>query len=104
VARRSRELCREWTGVRLRDVLESVGIKDDAVYIGYYGKDTHLSNAPTRFSISRGVPIKKALEDETLLAWAMNLQNIPLLHGYPLRLVVGGFLLLILGNGSQNCN
>lgn len=83
--------CAEWTGVRLRDVLESAGIKDDAVYIGYYGKDTHLSNDPTKSSISRGVPMKKALEDETLLAWAMNGQDIPMLHGFPLRLVVGGY-------------
>jgi DMSO/TMAO reductase YedYZ molybdopterin-dependent catalytic subunit len=83
--------CAEWTGVRLRDVLESVGVKEDAVYIGYYGKDTHLSGDPAKSSISRGVPIKKALEDETLLAWAMNGQDIPLLHGYPLRLVVGGW-------------
>ncbi|MBC7406762.1 MAG: sulfite oxidase [Arcicella sp.] len=83
--------CAEWTGVRLRDVLESVGIKEDAVYIGYYGRDTHLSGDVTKSSISRGVPMKKALEDETLLAWAMNGQDIPLLHGYPLRLVVGGW-------------
>ncbi len=83
--------CAEWTGVRLRDVLESVGVKDDAVYVGYYGKDTHLSGDTTKSPISRGVPMKKALEDETLLAWAMNGQEIPLQHGFPLRLVVGGW-------------
>lgn len=83
--------CATWTGVRLKDVLNSVGIKADAVYIGYYGKDIHLSGDPNKATISRGVPIKKALEDETLLAWAMNGQDIPLLHGYPLRLVVGGW-------------
>jgi DMSO/TMAO reductase YedYZ molybdopterin-dependent catalytic subunit len=68
--------CAEWTGVRLKDVLNSVGIKDDAVYIGYFGKDTHLSGAPKKVTISRGVPIKKALEDESLLAWAVNGQEI----------------------------
>jgi DMSO/TMAO reductase YedYZ molybdopterin-dependent catalytic subunit len=83
--------CAEWTGVRLRDVLESVGLKEDAVYIGYYGKDTHLSGDSTKPVISRGVPIKKALEDETLLAWALNGQDIPLIHGQPLRLVIGGW-------------
>jgi DMSO/TMAO reductase YedYZ molybdopterin-dependent catalytic subunit len=41
--------------------------------------------------ISRGVPIEKALEEETLLAWAMNGQNIPVMNGYPLRLVIGGW-------------
>jgi len=83
--------CAEWTGVRLRDVLESVGIKPDAVYIGYYGKDVHLSGDAAKPVISRGVPIQKALEDETLLAWAMNGKDIPLIHGYPLRLVIGGW-------------
>lgn len=83
--------CCRWTGVRLRDVLQSVGLNDDAVYIGYYGKDLHLSGDPTKPVISRGVPMKKALEDETLLAWAMNDRDIPLVHGFPLRLVVGGW-------------
>lgn len=83
--------CAEWTGVRLKDVLEDVGIKEDAVYIGYYGKDTHLSGDPEKVVISRGVPIDKAMQDETLLAWAMNGQDIPLPHGYPLRLVCGGW-------------
>ena len=83
--------CAEWTGVRLRDVLEDVGLKDDAVYIGYYGADTHVSGDPKKVVISRGVPIAKAMEDESLIAWAMNGKDIPLLHGYPLRLVTGGW-------------
>ena len=83
--------CPEWTGVRLRDVLKSVGIKDDAVYIGFYGRDKHISGDPTKVPISRGVPIKKAIEDETLIAWAMNGEDIPLLNGYPLRLICGGW-------------
>ena len=81
----------EWTGVRLKDVLNDAGIKPDAVYIGYYGKDTHLSGDPTKVVISRGVPIKKALEDESLIAWAMNGEDIPLMNGYPLRLIFGGW-------------
>ena len=83
--------CPEWTGVRLRDVLEHVGIRDDAVYIGYYGADTHLSGDPGKVPISRGVPIEKALEDESLIAWAMNGEDIPLLNGHPLRLVISGW-------------
>lgn len=83
--------CARWTGVRLKDVLESVGIKPDAVYLGYYGKDLHLSGDADKVVISRGVPIKKAIEDETLIAWAMNGKDIPHAHGYPLRLVVGGW-------------
>lgn len=83
--------CAKWTGVRLKDILADVGLKDDAVYIGYYGKDLHPSRDPAKSSISRGVPMAKALEDETLIAWAVNGQDIPEFHGYPLRLVIGGW-------------
>ncbi|MEL6864746.1 MAG: sulfite oxidase [Bacteroidota bacterium] len=81
----------KWTGVRLKDVLNDIGIKNNAAYIGYYGKDTHLSGQADKVSISRGVPIWKAMQEESLIAWSMNDQAIPLLNGYPLRLVFGGF-------------
>lgn len=83
--------CPEWTGVRLRDVLEHVGIRDDAVYVAYYGADAHASGDPHKVPISRGVPLSKALEKESLIAWAMNGEDIPHLNGYPLRLVCGGW-------------
>jgi sulfite oxidase len=83
--------CATWTGVRLRDVLEDVGIKSNAVYIGYHAADTHLSGDPKKEPISRGAPMEKAYQDETLLAFKMNGEDIPLAHGYPLRLVAGGW-------------
>ena len=83
--------CANWTGVRLRDVLEDAGVKDDAVYIGYHAADIHLSRNPEKEPISRGAPMAKALQDETLLAFQMNGEEIPLAHGYPLRLVAGGW-------------
>ncbi|NJB87602.1 DMSO/TMAO reductase YedYZ molybdopterin-dependent catalytic subunit [Lewinella marina] len=84
--------CPKWTGVRLKDVLEAAGYdRKRAVYVGYYGKDTHLSGDPDKVVISRGVPIAKALEDESLIAWALNGKPLPLLNGYPLRLVFGGY-------------
>lgn len=83
--------CPEWTGVRIRDVLESCGIKDDAVYTGYYGADAHISGDPDKVPISRGVPISKAMEDESLIVWAINGKDLPLHNGYPLRLITGGW-------------
>ena len=83
--------CSEWTGVRLKDVLEEVGINDDAVYVAYYGADTHASGDPTKVPISRGMPVEKALEDETLIAWAMNGEEIPEMNGHPLRLMCAGW-------------
>jgi DMSO/TMAO reductase YedYZ molybdopterin-dependent catalytic subunit len=83
--------CANWTGVRLRDVLEDAGIKNSAVYIGYHSADSHLSRDPKKEPISRGCPMPKALQDETLLAFKMNGKDIPLVHGFPLRLVAGGW-------------
>lgn len=83
--------CASWTGVRLRDVLEDAGIKSNAVYIGFHAIDQHLSMDPSKEAISRGCPISKAVQDETLLAFKMNGEDIPLVHGYPLRLVAGGW-------------
>lgn len=83
--------CANWTGVRLRDILADVGIKENAVYVGYHGKDTHLSGDPRREPISRGIPIQKAMMDETLVAYEMNGSPIPAIHGFPLRLVAGGW-------------
>ena len=83
--------CASWTGVRLRDVLEDAGIKNDAVYIGYHAMDAHLSGDPSKEPISRGCPMAKAMQDETILAFQMNGKDIPLIHGYPVRLVAGGW-------------
>jgi len=83
--------CASWTGVRLRDVLEDAGIKSNAVYIGFHAIDIHLSRDPSKEPISRGCPMSKALQDETILAFKMNGEDIPLAHGYPLRLVAGGW-------------
>ncbi|MEM6359345.1 MAG: sulfite oxidase [Bacteroidota bacterium] len=83
--------CAEWTGVRLKDVLNDVGIKDSAIYVGYYGSDTHLSGDSSKDAISRGIPLSKAMMEETLLAYKMNGEDIPLAHGFPVRLVAGGW-------------
>ena len=83
--------CPEWNGIRLKDVLEDAGIKDDAVYVAYYGADVHLSRQPGKIPISRGVPMSKALEDESLIAWGMNGEPLHPMNGHPLRLVFGGW-------------
>jgi DMSO/TMAO reductase YedYZ molybdopterin-dependent catalytic subunit len=83
--------CPEWTGVRLKDVLERVGVRGDATYVAYRSADTHLSGDVAKDVISRGVPLSKASEEESLLALRMNGEPIPLLHGAPLRMVCGGW-------------
>jgi len=83
--------CAEYTGVRLRDVLEDAGLEASSVYVAYYGEDLHLSGNTDEVPISRGVPIEKALNGWTLLAWEMNGEPLPAQHGFPLRLVAPGF-------------
>lgn len=83
--------CAEWTGIRMRDLLQDVGLRPDAIYLGYHGVDMHLSRDPNKEPISRGVPIAKAMEDETLLAFQMNGEDIPIAHGHPLRMIASGY-------------
>jgi DMSO/TMAO reductase YedYZ molybdopterin-dependent catalytic subunit len=83
--------CPEWTGARLADVLDDCGVRDDAVYVAYEGADVHLSGDPSKRPISRGVPLAKALEKESLLAWSINGEPLPLMHGQPLRMVCAGW-------------
>lgn len=83
--------CPLWTGVRLRDVLKRVGVNDDAVYVAYNGADIHLSGQSDKRPISRGVTLAKAMEAESLIAWAVDNQPLPLQNGFPLRLVFGGW-------------
>jgi len=61
------------------------------VYVAYYGADTHASGDPNKVPISRGAPVAKMMEKETLIAWAMNGEDIPHMNGHPLRLVCAGW-------------
>ncbi len=83
--------CARYKGIRLADVLKSLGLKQSAIFIGYYGEDPHLSRDPKRSPISRGVPIEKAMDPHTLLVWEMNGVPLPAEHGFPMRLICPGW-------------
>ena len=81
--------CSEWTGVRLRDVLQAAGLKSTAVYTGNYGEDIPNDGSEP---FSRGIPIEKAMDEHTLIALKMNGDVLPATHGFPARLIVPGWI------------
>lgn len=84
--------CAEWTGVRLRDVLQAAGLKETARFTGHFGSDPALDAAHPSPPISRGIPIAKAMNENTLLVFAMNGKDLLPVHGFPLRLIVPGWV------------
>ena len=83
--------CPQWHGIRLKDVLHYLGLKKTASFVAYYGHDLHPSGDPNKVVISRGVPLEKALEDTSLIAFGMNNEALDPLHGYPARLIIPGY-------------
>jgi sulfite oxidase len=77
-----------WTGVRLRDVLQKAGIQSSAQQILLDGADTPLGTMP---DFQRTITTAKALDPDTLLAYEMNGQALPVQHGFPLRVIAPGW-------------
>lgn len=78
----------EWTGVALRDVLQLAGIKSNAVDVLLVG----LDEASPEGGLRRALPVKKALDPDTLLAYALNGETLPKDHGFPVRALVPGWV------------
>lgn len=79
----------KWRGVRLRDVLDKAGVGADAKFVRFKGLDKPLIEAAPHFA--KSIPIDVARRDDTIVAFAMNGEAMPLLNGFPLRLVVPGW-------------
>ena len=77
-----------WTGVRLADVLQRAGVTSSTRYIWLDGADQGIGKAP---DFIRSLPIDKAMQRETLLAYEMNGEPLPVSHGFPLRAIVPGW-------------
>ena len=78
-----------WTGVRLKDVLDSAGVAAGAVAVRCTGLDTGVLPATPQFRHS--LAIDHARDGEVIIAFLMNGERLPLLNGYPVRLVVPGW-------------
>ena len=81
--------CARWKGVRLRDVLDRVGLKKEAIEIVFDGADGPV--IPKTPDFIKSIPVWKALEDSTLVAYEMNGQALPHFNGFPARIVVPGW-------------
>jgi DMSO/TMAO reductase YedYZ molybdopterin-dependent catalytic subunit len=82
----------EWTGVPLKLVLERSGLQPDALEVLFEGADIGTeSDHPEPMPFERSLPLAKALDPDTLLAFRMNGEMLDANHGYPLRLFVPGW-------------
>jgi len=78
----------EWTGVPLVEVLDRAGIEPEASEILFRGADSGAVEGHGSMAFERSLSIDTARESQALLAYAMNGEELPLQHGYPVRLVV----------------
>ncbi|HEY6346039.1 MAG TPA: molybdopterin-dependent oxidoreductase [Bryobacteraceae bacterium] len=77
-----------WRGVRLADVLKHAGLKSTSAHILFDGADVPIG---AMADFQRTIPVKKALDQNTLLAFELNGAPLPTQHGFPLRAVVPGW-------------
>src|SRR5579863_3818195 len=81
-----------WTGVRLRELLDEAGIKTGSLQVQFEGLDRGLG--PKGFGSNRfmkSLDLTNPVIDECLVAYAMNGEPLPMLNGFPARLIVPGY-------------
>ena len=81
--------CARWKGARLKDVLDKVGLKKEAIEIVFDGADGPALDKTPDFV--KSLPVWKAIEETTLVAYEMNGEPLPHWNGFPARIVVPGW-------------
>jgi len=80
----------EWTGIRLRDVLSAAGVKPGAVDVSFNGLDQPVM--PTIPDFVKSLSVSRIMDDpNVLVAYQMNGQPLPMLNGFPVRLILPGW-------------
>ncbi len=79
----------KWRGVPLKAVLARAGVQKDAKQVVFNGLDTPLLDKTPDFQ--KALDIDHATDGEVMLAWQMNGADLPMLNGFPVRLVVPGY-------------
>src|SRR6185503_12871960 len=80
----------KWGGIRLRHLLLAVGVDPLAQYVSFAGMD-EVPNIGGITNFKSAIPLNKAMCPEVLLAYEMNDEPLPPMHGYPLRAIVPGY-------------
>ncbi|MGH9675944.1 MAG: molybdopterin-dependent oxidoreductase [Candidatus Acidiferrum sp.] len=81
-----------WSGVRLRDVLNAAGIKSGSVQVQFQGlEDGQGPEGNGSHTFQKSLDMTNPVADECLIAYAMNGEPLPMLNGFPVRLVVPGY-------------
>jgi DMSO/TMAO reductase YedYZ molybdopterin-dependent catalytic subunit len=78
-----------WTGVRLKDVLDRAGVKPGAVQVRFGGLDEPV--VPDAPKFLKSLEIDHGRDGEVMIAFGMNGEQLPLLNGFPLKLIVPGW-------------
>jgi DMSO/TMAO reductase YedYZ molybdopterin-dependent catalytic subunit len=81
--------CAKWKGAKLKDVLDKVGVKTEAIEVAFNGADGPAVLATPDFI--KSIPTWKAVEDTTIIAYEMNGQPLPHYNGFPARIIVPGW-------------
>jgi len=81
--------CARWKGARLKDVLDKVGLKKETIEIEFGGADGPPINTTPDFV--KSIPVWKAIDESTLIAYEMNGQPLPHFNGFPARIIVPGW-------------
>ncbi len=81
--------CAVWRGPALKDVLNAAGVKKEAQEVWFEGADKPLMDGTPPFR--KSLPMEKAMDPDTIVALTMNNAPLPLLNGYPARLIVPGW-------------
>ncbi|MEO6896035.1 MAG: molybdopterin-dependent oxidoreductase [Caldimonas sp.] len=77
-----------WTGVRLRDVLAKAELRNTAKQVTFDGLDTGVYGGG---DFVKALDMSQAMDPDVLIAWQMNGADIPMLNGYPVKLIVPGY-------------
>jgi sulfite dehydrogenase len=78
-----------WVGVPLKAVLDKAGVGAGAKQVTFNGLDKPVLASTPDFR--KALDIEHALNGEPMLAWSMNGNDLPLLNGYPVKLIVPGY-------------